>query len=256
MESHQQREIRMHKTLVRSYRIRYKSDFSNIFQRYWNNAVVNRIPEKTRSVLDLGCGTGVLIDDLVAKCKIVLGLDLSHTMIKEVTCNHPHLKGLVVGDIAALPFVPGAFDVIVCRGVLHHFPDLVKSLRQIRNILTKDGILVFSEPSNDFLLVRFARKILYKRSLKFDPLDASFLTKELVLKVLECGFRLKSLERFGYLAYVFLGFPDHLNVMKFLPGNKVIAKGLVAIDRLLSRIPVVKDASLHVLVTLQNDNAH
>lgn len=251
MESHQEREIRMHETLVKSYRVRYESDFSNIFQRYWNNTIVNRIPEKTRRVLDLGCGTGILIDNLVAKYGMVFGLDLSHAMIKEVNCDHPHLKGLVVGDIAAIPFVPGTFDVIVCRGVLHHFPDLKKSLQQIRNILTKDGFLIFSEPSDDFLLVRFARNILYKKSSKFNPSDESFLTKELVPKVLECGFRLKSFERFGYLAYMFLGFPDHLNIMKYIPGNKVIAKGLIAIDRLLSRIPVVKDTSFHVLVTLQ-----
>ena len=48
----------------------------------------------------------------------------------------------VVGDVQALPFVPGRFDCVLAAWMLYHVPDLDLALRELRRVLTPHGRLV------------------------------------------------------------------------------------------------------------------
>ncbi|PSR35071.1 MAG: hypothetical protein C7B46_02640 [Sulfobacillus benefaciens] len=43
-------------------------------------------------MLDLGCGTGDLTHDIAASKAVVIGMDLSETMIQQARNKYPHLQ--------------------------------------------------------------------------------------------------------------------------------------------------------------------
>jgi ubiquinone/menaquinone biosynthesis C-methylase UbiE len=96
------------------------------------------------SVLDVGCGTGVLFPILVestcAQGRIV-ALDISGEMLR-----YAQAKGYpiacVQGDAQCLPLAEAVFDWVICNGVLPHFPNKVQALRELRRALRDDGTLV------------------------------------------------------------------------------------------------------------------
>jgi ubiquinone/menaquinone biosynthesis C-methylase UbiE/uncharacterized protein YbaR (Trm112 family) len=53
----------------------------------------------------------------------------------------------VRGDMEALPFASGAFDVVFCNAVLHHTKDLARVLAELHRVLTPTGrVLIVNEP--------------------------------------------------------------------------------------------------------------
>jgi SAM-dependent methyltransferase len=57
-----------------------------------------------------------------------------------------------------LEFSDETFDVVFGYGMLHHL-DYVKSLREVKRCLKKDGIAIFKEPLDENLGARIARKL-------------------------------------------------------------------------------------------------
>jgi ubiquinone/menaquinone biosynthesis C-methylase UbiE len=99
-------------------------------------------------VLDAGCGTGYLAAGLrrARPDVTVVGSDLSAGMV--TSAREAGAWPLVQGDATRLPFGDAAFDLVVCRGVLHHLPDVPAALREWRRVLAPDGaVVVCSEPT-------------------------------------------------------------------------------------------------------------
>jgi len=69
-------------------------------------------------ILDIGCGTAHIIQDMVTNRKTSehVGLDVSKAMLKlaKENCERFHNIGLVVGDGLILPF-PEIFDIVITR---------------------------------------------------------------------------------------------------------------------------------------------
>ncbi len=86
----------------------------------WQDALVADIT--TGSVLDLGCGPAHLARRLLARGVDYTGLDRNQAMLARASRRlgtwGPGRTRLVLGDVAALPFAPGSFDVVVATGVL------------------------------------------------------------------------------------------------------------------------------------------
>ncbi|HEX7355085.1 MAG TPA: class I SAM-dependent methyltransferase [Mycobacteriales bacterium] len=99
-------------------------------------------------VVDVGCGTGWLAAGLrrARPDVTVVGSDLSTGML-----SRARLAGgrpLVQADATVLPLAAASVDVIVCRGVLHHLPEVVRALREWRRVLRPNGAVVLSsEPT-------------------------------------------------------------------------------------------------------------
>jgi demethylmenaquinone methyltransferase/2-methoxy-6-polyprenyl-1,4-benzoquinol methylase len=90
--------------------------------------------------LDLACGTGDIAARLRAAGADVIGLDLTHRMLRLAT-RKPELTGMrwVCGDMLALP-IPDASEHIVTAGYgLRNVPDLRQSIREIRRVLVPGG---------------------------------------------------------------------------------------------------------------------
>jgi ubiquinone/menaquinone biosynthesis C-methylase UbiE len=99
-------------------------------------------------VLDPGCGTGWQAAGLrrSAPSVSVVGVDLSAGMLGQA--RTAGAWPLVQADATRLPVAAGSVDVVVCRGVLHHLPDVPAALREWRRVLRPGGaVVVASEPT-------------------------------------------------------------------------------------------------------------
>jgi len=72
-------------------------------------------------VLDIGCGAGVPVANLLSKRFSVTGVDISSAMIQLARQHVPHAT-FVQSDIMALDFPPASFDAIVSFYAIFHIP--------------------------------------------------------------------------------------------------------------------------------------
>jgi len=93
-------------------------------------------------VLDVGCGTGALTDELVQRVGLheVAAVDPSRSFLSAMRERFPELD---VRQAAAdrLPFEDGAFDVALCQLVVHFMPDPVAGLAEMRRGTRAGGVV-------------------------------------------------------------------------------------------------------------------
>lgn len=93
-------------------------------------------------VLDVGCGTGALTDELVSRLpgSSVAAVDPSASFVQAVRARLP---GVEVGRAAAerLPFDDHAFDVAAAQLVVHFLPDPVAGLAEMRRVTRRGGVV-------------------------------------------------------------------------------------------------------------------
>jgi hypothetical protein len=126
--------------------------------------------------------------------------------------------------------------------------DHVGFLKSCEGMLAADGLLVMSEPCNDNPLIRLARAVMYRKSPHFDVGDQGFTRRGIVDLTEQAGMEVLRTKKFGVLAYVFAGFPDHLGVLRFLPGSALLTRLFIGLDRVLCALPGLSLLGFHVLV--------
>lgn len=92
-------------------------------------------------VLDAGAGTGAVsraVPDREPTARMTM-LDRSAGMLTEAEELGP---GRVQGDIEALPFPPGSFDLVTAAWVLETLPDPERAVREMLRVLGPDGRLL------------------------------------------------------------------------------------------------------------------
>lgn len=115
-------------------------------------------------VLDLAAGTGDLAFAAASQARQVVALDVTHRMLQLAagkqadaarartgTQRVPRETTFVTGDMCALPFADGSFDVVTTGYGLRNVPDLHQALAEIDRVLTPNGRLLsldFNRPSN------------------------------------------------------------------------------------------------------------
>ncbi len=97
---------------------------------------------KGKKILDLGCGSGIYAKLLTKKGAIVKGFDISPEMIKIAKRENPNLD-LKVGSADKIPFNE-QFDIVLASLVVHYLKDWSVMFKEIRRVLKKGGILIFS----------------------------------------------------------------------------------------------------------------
>ncbi|MGI9464503.1 MAG: ArsR/SmtB family transcription factor [Aestuariivirgaceae bacterium] len=105
--------------------------------------------EKRELLLDLGTGTGRVLELLAGKAEQAVGIDLSRDMLSMARANlaAAGLKNAQVrhGDIFSLPFDDGAADLVVVHQVLHYLDDPARVLAEAARVLSSDGSLLISD---------------------------------------------------------------------------------------------------------------
>jgi ubiquinone/menaquinone biosynthesis C-methylase UbiE len=106
-------------------------------------------PCPNRRVLDVGCGTGKILEMLQRSTR-ALGTD--HSAEALTFCRVKGLTGLVRADAAgALPFRDGQLDTVFACDVIEHLVDERPVLREICRLLKREGTLIVTVPAMQFL---------------------------------------------------------------------------------------------------------
>ena len=102
-----------------------------------------------KTVLDVGCGGGILAEAMARRDADVLGIDLSikplrvaqlHAM--ESGIDHLHYREVAIETLAAE--LPGHFDVVTCMEMLEHVPDPTSVARACAALVKPGGWVFFS----------------------------------------------------------------------------------------------------------------
>lgn len=122
--------------------------------------------KKNSKVLEVGCGDGRSIKDVLEVTKDVTGIDNDETAIehsKENLKNYSSVK-LILGDGKNLPFQDEIFDYVTCIGTFANLgDDKYQILSEMKRILKKNGKIIISVYSDKAIEERLK---LY-RKLKF-----------------------------------------------------------------------------------------
>jgi 2-polyprenyl-3-methyl-5-hydroxy-6-metoxy-1,4-benzoquinol methylase len=103
--------------------------------------VLAAVPPGSRTALDVGCGEGLLTEELRTVVPSVTGIDL-HGPTLELARSRAGGAGIayVQGDFLTHPFDPGSFDVVASIAALHHV-DTAAGLERMRDLLRPGGVL-------------------------------------------------------------------------------------------------------------------
>lgn len=101
-----------------------------------------------RDVLEVGCGTGLVLQRIQQFAKSARGVDLSPGMLEKA-----RQRGLdvVEGSATALPFADASFDVTCSFKVLAHVPEIEKALSEMARV-TRPGGCIIAEFYNPYSL--------------------------------------------------------------------------------------------------------
>lgn len=126
------------------------------------------VPERTESILDLGCGTGLELDAVFKKLPdvSVVGIDLSKAMLDKLKQKYPDKNiRLICGNYFDVNLGEDEFDVAVSFQTMHHFSHDKKTglYTKINKALRANGIyiecdyMVTEQSVEDELFAEYAR---------------------------------------------------------------------------------------------------
>lgn len=150
---------------------------------------ISLIPKAVKSVLDVGCGSGIITNRVLAER--VVGLDFSRTALKKLVYMG------VEGNLLSLPFSDNSFDLIICSEVIEHISyfDYFQVLAELSRVSSQ--YLLISVPCEENL--QRSQVICPGCGCRFQPYYhmRSFHEKSMKNLFVEHGFSLKFLSTMG-----------------------------------------------------------
>jgi 2-polyprenyl-6-hydroxyphenyl methylase/3-demethylubiquinone-9 3-methyltransferase len=118
------------------------------------------------ATLDVGCGGGLLAEELARLGCVVTGVDLSEPSLA-VARAHAVRSGLAITYVAALaerlPFADASFRLVSCCDVLEHLDDPDAALAEIARVLAPGGVFFYDTPNRTLLswvvLIELAQRV-------------------------------------------------------------------------------------------------
>ena len=98
------------------------------------------------SLLDVGCGTGFLIELLIKQRPArYYGADLSDEMIRVAKGKAIPGAEFVAGSADKLPYPDESFDIVTCSQSFHHYPYPEKAMLEAKRVLKSGGLYILSD---------------------------------------------------------------------------------------------------------------
>lgn len=174
----------------------------NSDKRYYSNnrkEIADVLPDKFRTLLDIGCGTGNFMASLSNDSCELWGIEPVKEIADEAKLNKK-LKIINNSIELALSELPNNyFDCITCNDVLEHLVNPDEIILKLKSKLTKKGVLVASIPN-----VRFAdniKKLIFEKDWKYeesgilDKTHLRFFTKKSIERMFnDAGYNIETLK--------------------------------------------------------------
>lgn len=107
--------------------------------------IIHTDPEKI-TILDVGCGGGLLAEEFALLGYSVTGVDPSEISLQAAR-EHASANNIDIdylnGTGEKLPFDSASFDIVLCCDVLEHVHDLPKVISEVSRVLKMGGLFVY-----------------------------------------------------------------------------------------------------------------
>ena len=211
---------------------RYEGFEGDYWKKFEEDRILKAIDVKNKTVLDLGCGHGRITFELAKNAKKVIGLDISEKLVAVARKRQKKCKIrnaiFIVGDAAKLPKFGNQFDMVIALGMFEYMQNPAIFLGNIRRVLKKNGILVFTFHLNLPLVDKIAKKN-YKGKLSRRKWLKVWHTKNGIIEIVQSnGFKPYKIESFGHVLPTAMF--RILKMRNFAP----------ALDRIMGTLPLVK----------------
>jgi SAM-dependent methyltransferase len=106
-----------------------------------------RVGEASGSLLDVGCGNGLVLSRLGTGYETVCGIDYSEVMIAQAKAIMPNAR-FAAGEAGALPFEDATFERVLCYSIFHYFPDeeyAAGAVRELVRVCAPGGIVLIGD---------------------------------------------------------------------------------------------------------------
>ncbi|MCF8367446.1 MAG: methyltransferase domain-containing protein [Bacteroidales bacterium] len=113
-------------------------------------------------LLDLGCGTGFIINVSQKHFDEIYGIDVSRKSLKLASKYNAHL---VCGSVYSTPFSNDSFNVITANATLHHLYDFHAFFEEVYRILKPGGVLLIDHDPNAIFRRYFGWQKLLRRMM-------------------------------------------------------------------------------------------
>jgi 2-polyprenyl-3-methyl-5-hydroxy-6-metoxy-1,4-benzoquinol methylase/FtsZ-binding cell division protein ZapB len=165
-----------------------------------SHALMLELVGSNKRVLDVGCDTGYLGEELSSFGNRVSGVEIDPVTGAEAA---KRLERVVVADLEGGDplgqFEPGSFDVVIFGDVLEHLRDPLPTLRAARPLLAPGGSIIISTPNvahGDIRLSLLSGQFRYTKTGILDETHTRFFTRESLITLLrDGGFVLADLRR-------------------------------------------------------------
>jgi SAM-dependent methyltransferase len=127
----------MNETLLRHiHQINERHPWSH--NDHYHPWLMGRLPRHLEQALDVGCGTGNLLQALATKADVVVGVDPDPAMVATARRRTEHLSHVRVldGSLRALP--DATYDAVTAVAVVHH-TDLEQALAALHRVTAPEG---------------------------------------------------------------------------------------------------------------------
>ena len=101
------------------------------------------------SVLDIGCGTGCMLEELSRQGYSPAGLDLRPEGLRSTHAKLPRVL-LLQGEAACLPLAAASFEAVLLLDVMEHVDDR-SLLQELDRVLKPGGIAIMTVPALPWL---------------------------------------------------------------------------------------------------------
>ena len=99
------------------------------------------MPKEGMAILDVGCGTGVLLELYQRYPCALYGIDSSPSMLEIARNRLGENAHLHLGDATAMPYEDRSFDLVIAMLALHEMNPTTRSsvVGEMKRVLKKDG---------------------------------------------------------------------------------------------------------------------
>ena len=172
--------------------------------------LISRMVPKTgvSRVIDAGCGTGELSENLFNRGFDVIALDLGFESIKRAyskfrkeNISFPFIQG----DIYRLPYEDSSFDAVVTSEVMEHLEMPQNALKEAARIMRPGGYIIVSTPYRESL--RFTLCIHCNKKTPINAHLHSFDEKTMETMLKEAGFSVETVKKYASKYMEYLGLP-------------------------------------------------